>query len=138
MELESLVGLRTLTGVEMGVLPPDKDAYRYEDANTMAFILDGTTYVATEDPEDGYRSCMRDLNVCLPPTTLTNTFPPCQVLCRMQGSSYGEKNEILECIDIVTGQVVLEVGTSNTDDYYPSFVANFMPHNMAGNFSFSH
>ncbi len=33
--------------------------------------------------------------------------------------------------------VVLEVGTDNSDDYYPSFVANFQPENMATNASAS-
>ena len=39
----------------------------------------------------------------------------------------------LELLDCKTGKTVLEVGTENTDDYYPCFVANWSPENMACN-----
>jgi len=41
--------------------------------------------------------------------------------------------DIIRFIDKTTGLVVLEIGTTNTDDYYPSFVGIFNPQNMAVN-----
>ena len=49
------------------------------------------------------------------------------------GVSVYKKTDILELIDVVTGKLVLEVGTDYSDDYYPSFVANFNPEAMALN-----
>jgi hypothetical protein len=44
-----------------------------------------------------------------------------------------EEHDILDLIDVVTGKVVLSVGTGNTDDYYPYWVAEFTPENMGAN-----
>lgn len=132
MKLEDLVGEHELTGVDFGTLPPDEDNYRYDTANTMTFVLDGHAYLATEDPSDGYRSCLADLMEV--PGPVANTFQPCLVLVRhrTQGS-YAQSDDVLECVDIVTGKLVLEVGTENDGDYYPSYVANFTPEHMACN-----
>ena len=43
------------------------------------------------------------------------------------------ENDVLELLDCKTGKTVLEVGTENTGDYYPCFVANWSPENMACN-----
>jgi hypothetical protein len=39
----------------------------------------------------------------------------------------------LHLIDVETGGVVLEVGTSYSDSYYPSCVMNFNPENLVHN-----
>lgn len=41
--------------------------------------------------------------------------------------------EYLVLVSEITDKPVLVVGTSNTDDYYPSFVASFQPQNMSLN-----
>lgn len=33
----------------------------------------------------------------------------------------------------INGQIVLTLGTENTDDYYPSFVCDWQPENLADN-----
>lgn len=131
MKIEDLVGEHELTGVDFDSLPPCLDDYRYDSANVMYFALDGLTYAAAEDPSDGYRSSMQDLTVS--ERAIMNVFSPVKVLgvYRPKGS-YGS-DDILEMIDCVTGKVVLRFGTSNTDDYYPSYVADFTPENMACN-----
>lgn len=132
MNLTDLIGEHELTGVDFGELPPDRDNYRYESANTITFVLDGHAYCAMEDPSDGYRSSMRDIVEV--PNTVKNTFTPCRVLAQHRTKcDYGHSSDVLECLDIVTGKVVLEVGTENDDDYYPSYVANFTPEHMAVN-----
>lgn len=104
----------------------------YEDAQMLAFRLDGKTYVACEDPDDGYRSSMQYLRESDAP--MRNVFTPCRVLVRHRlKGEYSQVDDTLEFLDMKTGKVVLEVGTDNTDDYYPSFVASFRPENMASN-----
>ena len=94
---------------------------------------DGVVYTAVEDPSDGYRSSMEKLFVS-PNDDVRNVFPPCRVLARKKPDDrWGGKNDTLELIDIATGKVVMEVGTDNSDDYYPSFVSAFWPENMASN-----
>lgn len=119
--LESLVGEHELSGVDMSV-----ESNGYEDASVCRFVLDGKAYTATEDPDDGYRSYLGTLQEG---GEVKNSFPAQRVLCYMRGGS----DETLVFRDVVTGKEVLEVGTDNTDDYYPSFVAHFQPQNMAIN-----
>lgn len=135
MELKDLVGEHLLSGADFGIKPKNEKEYEYEDANTITFVLDGRAYLVTEDPDDGYRSSMRDITE-VTGVAIKNTFEPVRVLARYrERSTYGSSCDILEVIDIVTTKVVLEVGTDNDDDYYPSYVANFTPENMAVNAS---
>lgn len=65
---------------------------------------------------------------------VANRFPPVRVVgVYKRDGDWGGACDILQLVDVVTGQVVLEVGTDNTDDYYPSFVADFRPQAMAVN-----
>ena len=117
MELKDLVGTHLMTGIETGTVKGD--GWRSEnDCNYVKFRLDGVTYMAVEDPEDGYRSCCRDLEIvneeCK--TKLPDIY------------SWGtEKNDILEFYDTTNKQMFMAVGTGNTNDYYPYFVFEYMP-----------
>ena len=51
----------------------------------------------------------------------------------MKDDSDWEKNDTIQFIDVVTGKVVLEVGTDITDDYYPYCVLRWSPQNLAIN-----
>ena len=129
--LESLVGMHTLDAVDMSTEKVKKWGEYFENASVIRFRLDGKVYTAVEDPSDGYRSSMDKIFVS--DDEIANSFPPCKVLARMKGRTEYSNNETLECIDCITGKIVLEVGTDNYDDYYPSFVSNFHPENMAVN-----
>ena len=135
IELQSLVGEHVLTGVDFS----NESIKRYwgngfEDAQVMNFILDGVAYSAIENPDDGYRSSMRELRI-LGNGVVTNTFAPVRVVGRYltRLDDYGYECDILELIDVVTGLTVLRVGTENTNDYYPYFIAVFTPENMSIN-----
>lgn len=138
IELKTLTGIHKLSGVDR-----DRQAIKSEwgdyneDCDVISFVLDGKTYTATEDPSDGYRSCMKSLlasNI-----KVKNKFKPHRVMCQMRGDSeYGERNDILDIVDVKTGKVVLSVGTGNYDDYYPYFVAEFNPENLAINAESDH
>lgn len=139
IELQSLVGEHVLTGVDFSnVSIKEEWGCDFDDCQVMNFILDGMAYSAIEDPDDGYRSAMRELRV-LEDSVVTNTFAPVKVVGRYQsqhGSEYSEfvdRDDILELIDASTGLVVLRVGTENFDDWYPCFIAEFTPENMSIN-----
>ncbi len=127
---ESLVGRHVLTGVDM-----DRESIKrewgpsFEYCDTLRFVLDGVTYRAVEDPDDGYRSAMGEFSISEAP--VKNTFAKVRVLARVENkSTYGGPANILQLIDERNGLVVLEVGTDNTDDYYPSWVGRWVPENL--------
>lgn len=134
VELSALVGKHMLSGVDRlsADLPSQWSGEGTYHGETISFTLDGVTYTAREDDSDGYRSSMRDLLVTTAP--LQNTFAPEEVVgkIRTQGS-YGQTDDVLELISTATGKTVLEVGTDNADDYYPSFVAVWSPENLKAN-----
>lgn len=133
MELTDLLGKGVLDAVDFGTESRKRWSDEYEDCQVIRFRLNGTVYIAVEDPEDGYRSCMSELFVDND-AKLSNVFPMVEVVGTHRTKyENGGESDVLELIDAATGKVVLEVGTENTDDYYPSFVASFHPENMVIN-----
>lgn len=116
MELKELMGLHKLSGVD--ITNPD-------ECGVVRFVLDGITYKAVEDPSDGYRSYCNELIVCN--ESITNNFHPQEVIGKMKD------NDVIQFIDVVTGKIVLEVGTDNLDGYYPYCIMNWNPENLAIN-----
>lgn len=132
MELENLTGKKKLDGVDFSNKSIKSWGDTFEACEVCRFRLDGIVYSAVEDPEDGYRSAMQEL-VVNENDHMTNTFDPIEVLCRyVERREYGT-SDILELVDTITGKIVLSVGTDNTDDYYPFYVASFHPEAMVLN-----
>lgn len=135
--LDDLVGEHVLDGVDLSEERVKTYGDQFEDVSVIRFRLDGKVYTAVEDPSDGYRSSMKEIFVEECP--ISNAFAPVRVVGRKKPrSTYGGENDTLEndtleLIDVVTGRTVLEAGTNNTDDYYPSFVGVFHPENMVIN-----
>lgn len=127
LNLEALIGDHILTGVDFSTSTIEN--FDYGDASVMNFVLDGVIYTAVEDPEDGYRSSLGSLLVGAA-SEVGNMFLACHVTCKMRD---GNDSDVLQMTDKKTGQVVLEVGTDHSDDYYPSFVSHFSPERMAPN-----
>lgn len=132
VELTDLVGAGKLDAVDFGTESRKRWNDDYEDCQVCRFRLNGTVYVAVEDPDDGYRSNLGELLVQRG-AKLSNVFQKCKVVGVYREGDWRRKKDIVEFIDTTTGKVVLEIGTDNTDDYYPSFVASFHPENMASN-----
>jgi len=135
IDLDSLIGEHVLDAVDLFTENMKAKYGDYtEDCEVIRFRLDGTVYTAVEDPSDGYRSCM-DRVFASPSDEVRNVFPPIRVLAKKKerDAHYGGENDTLQLVDLVTGKVVMEVGTDNSDDYYPSFVSHFAPENMATN-----
>jgi hypothetical protein len=135
MELKDLIGLHQLGGVDMSSDPLSKWSGRerddYEQCEVINFVLDGKTYTAIQDPDDGYRSHMREIMIS--DYHVSNVFPPIQVLGIMRESYRGDEHDIIDFYDTKNAKLVLSVGTKYTNDYYPSWVAEFNPVNMSIN-----
>lgn len=127
--LQDLVGGHTLSGVDRDTEEIKTWGDQFEIAQCIRFVLGGKTYVAVEDPNDGYRSTMREIRLSEKPCL--KTFPPVKVVGQMKGGGdYGQTNNTLQLIHAKTKAVILEVGTDNSDDYYPWYVATFNEENL--------
>ena len=130
MQLQDLVGKHYLSGIDYG--QEKYDNYGVEDdRQCIIFILDDIKYIASEDPEDGYRSCMKELEIT--EERISNIFESVEVLCKMKEDGAYETNDILEIYDAENGLLILSIGTGNTDDYYPYFEFDYNPENMSVN-----
>jgi len=134
--MKNLLGRHILSGVEMGVVPKSEDDYWDRDAESISFVLDGKTYMAIEDPSDGYRSYSGDIVEVSDKVKLKNTFAPHEVdithkdRYEEEDDGWNRRCDIYIFTDILTGKVIMEIGTDNTNDYYPSCVMYFNPENL--------
>jgi hypothetical protein len=116
--------MHKLSGVGRRGVASDSYARR-ASVNQFFFTLDGVTYAATEDENDGYRSCMDKLEILDEKPVIM--FDPVDVVCHMEKD---DNRDILEMIDIRNGKTVLRVGTDYYDSYYPYFVSEWTPENL--------
>ncbi len=124
MTLEDLGGkLMMLDGIDF------LNITKYQDSQVCNFRLDGIVYSAIEDPEDGWRSAMKEI-ILTENKSMMNTFKPITIFTNYIGS---DCMDILELIDVQSKKPILSIGTNYTDNYYPFFVANFIPSNMLVN-----
>lgn len=124
MELKDLVGKHQLSGVDY--------TNGTDGEMNVLFCLDGVTYEAQEDPDDGYRSYMKELQVT--EKRCTNTFPAQPVLCEWDCDQSGYADDDLLIIkDAENGLTVLKIGTCNTSDYYPWCEMEYTPENLSCN-----
>lgn len=133
MELSDLTGLHTLSGVDVGDMEvEDEWSGELQFCQYVKFTLDGVHYMAVEDPDDGYRSRCRDLVISDTPPKYS--FRPQSMNCYMKANDEGGyKNDILIMEDIQTGEIILEVGTGDYNDYYPYCHFLYRPEGMACN-----
>lgn len=133
VEPKSLVGSHRLSGVDE--INRVYERYgEFRDCQCINFVLDGVTYTAIENPDDGYRSSLD--KIIISEDGVINTFEPIDVLVSYNESgraSYSSQSNIIEFRDIVNGKIVMSIGTDNTDDYYPVFIAEWMPENLSVN-----
>lgn len=122
MELRDLVGIHTMTGIETGTVKRENWWSGNDNCNYVKFKLDGTTYMAVEDPDDGYRSCCRELEIVDGECRMS--LPNILVECKMRDKVH---DDILEFYDISNNQMFMAVGTGDTTDYYPYFMFEYTP-----------
>lgn len=136
MVLSDLVGVHTMTGIETGTVKRENWWLGEDNCNYVKFRLDGVTYMAVEDPDDGYRSLCRELEVV--DEECKTRLPDILVECKMRDDFHDdvwgtEENDILEFYDTVNKQMFMAVGTGNTNDYYPYFAFEYMPEELSCN-----
>lgn len=132
MKLNELAGKHILQGIELGETTA-RDWCGEKTVQCVKFTLDGITYMAIEDPSDGYRSYCSDLVIGDKPCEVL--LPNVEVVCvpRFNGVQYCSASDILEFIDCNNGKTVLLVGTNNTNDYYPYCIFEYTPENLSCN-----
>ena len=135
MELKDLCGRGKFSGCEMKTEMIEDYYGTPEETNVCLFTLNGVTYKAVENLDDGYRSYCNELEISDEKPCFT--FPEIEVVCEMMpdttyGSGY-EENDVLVIKDAESDMVVLEVGTRNVDDYYPVAHFEYHPENMSCN-----
>lgn len=128
MTLSDLVGKHILSGVSIGYA--EKNELDNDSPVSVDFILDGKNVSVIEDPDDGYRSSMREVTVDRNGFACTNLFDAISVLGMRRADDQFGTNDVIDFIDISNGKIILSVGTGNTDDYYPYFVSSWIPENM--------
>ena len=129
MELKDLVGEHLLSGVDTTTEKYKNRSNEEEDVNVVRFVLDEKTIKAIEDPNDGYRSYCGELIVC--EEKVSNMFSPHKVLGKMKENETDSVNDTIQFIDVITGKIVLEVGTDNAEGYYPYCAMSWHPENLA-------
>ncbi len=136
MRLLDLVGTHIMTGIETGTVIIKDMLGDKDNCNYVKFKLDGITYMAAEDPDDGYRSCCRELETVNEECkiSLPNIVVECKMRDDLHDSIMGtEKNDILEFYDVGNNLMFMAVGTGNTNDYYPYFVFEYTPEALCCN-----
>jgi hypothetical protein len=119
-----------LTGVDRFQTQYEAWAGEMEPCQSLRFRLQGKAgpyvFMCIEDPQDGYRSSMREMVVMKdhdvdPP--VKNTFTPVKVRLKHLTTSEesGDTRDILEIRRADNDALVIQVGTENTSDYYPYF-----------------
>lgn len=132
MQLKNLVGDHVFSGIETGTRKFEHEWGGPDERNYVKFILDGVTYMAVEDPDDGYRSYMEELKIVDEPCK--TKLPDIPVRCEHVSSGlYNCTNDLLEFYDKTNNKLFLVIGTENTDDYYPYCLFKYEPENLAIN-----
>jgi hypothetical protein len=132
--------LKSLVGDGLFEIVPMKAAHPFDsDADGVCFTLNDVTYLAFEDPSDGYRSSLGQLLACQGPAYSIGgdaniTYIREEVICAHVETSEGhDGDDILEVRSKETGGIIFRVGTANMDDYYPWFVNEWWPQNLSAN-----
>lgn len=131
MEFKDLVGKHMLSGVELSSIPNEDTWSDYSSCEVIKFTLDGVTYMAIEDPSDGYRSYCNELKITEDEPKYP--FPPQEVIGEMREGDEYCKDDVIEFYDTSTNKCVLAIGTHDYDDYYPCCIMEYYPENLAIN-----
>lgn len=125
VDLASLVGIHVI----------DARAQTDGAGRAVYYRIDGIIHAFIEDPDDDYRSSLREVmrwdhgDVSRFDTPFA-VFEPivCNLILRERSADpYTDGCYIIAAINERTGLVMFEVGTDNIHDWYPSFVSYWHP-----------
>jgi hypothetical protein len=128
VEVNELLGKHYLSGVDFGEIKIDSSFN--DTANTINFILDNEIFTVVEDPSDGYRSRMEEIFKNKNGVEVKNTFCPVEVFVVERDEN---DCDIFDFYDVGSNKIILSIGTEYTDEYYPYFVSEWNPENLAIN-----
>ncbi|MCK9429220.1 MAG: hypothetical protein M0R17_04390 [Candidatus Omnitrophica bacterium] len=114
IDFENLIGLKTI----------------FCGIDEFKFRIGNLSLEAIEDEEDGYRSCLQELKVL--DKNLLILFRENVTICIHPNSN-------IDGIVLINDnqEIVLEIGTDNSDNYYPSFLFYYKPELLTFNKSVS-
>lgn len=130
IDLVTLVGEHILFGCDCSTEQVKDWGEIYVSAGVMRFNMDGKVYEAIENPDDGYRSTLEGLHIPDTGVVVQNMFAPTAVIAVHQSQSHSSMDDILELRNAKTGKVIIKIGTSDINDYYPGCVMEFNPENL--------
>lgn len=122
MEFKDLVGQQILNGFDRETI-----TVRGEDAEVCYLDLGGTVYRVSEDPDDGYRSSADGPKIVTDHVMVNRFRYSVMVTAEHRDKDRWGASDVLVLRSQRTNEVVLEIGTDNIDDYYPSYVCNWSP-----------
>ncbi len=101
-----------------------KKIYGFYGVDNNRFKLDKKAFEAVEDPDDGYRSCLRDVvQVQLGNNIFFKRRLDDVAVWAVEDGYF----EGFELVSVKDGHVWLRFGTDNIGDYYPGFVFDYYP-----------
>ncbi|MCD7996466.1 MAG: hypothetical protein LUH21_04450 [Clostridiales bacterium] len=131
MDFKELTGEHLFSGFDCVPHVKNDNESKWDDYGDDCLVcIDGINYLIIEDLCDGWRSHMTEPVITT--RKIKNTFPEQRVIIKYRTESNdweGEDDDVVE-IYSMTGELILEIGTANISDWYPSAVHNFMPENM--------
>jgi hypothetical protein len=124
--LESFIGLRTLRAIGQAMIT--SEGYPHDTVQQIVIDVDGILYEFTEGSNDGLRSSLGSLrSVRTTPHRMAVIDPPLVVHFHHRARGDRDGADCIYAINERTGLVVLDIGTDNIDDYYPSFIFSWDP-----------
>ena len=102
------------------------NAVMYGENGNGVFSIDGVTYEAVEDPDDGYRSYLDEIKVTKPVKKMY------EVPVVVEFNDPDDKYELV-FRDKRNQKTILSLGTNYIDDYYPSYFFDYTPQNIFEN-----
>lgn len=123
-----IMGDHLLTSAEIITMPDDGN-------EAVVFTLDGIPLIAECDPEDGFRSHCSDIvpyhgeihNVLPTPVPVSVNITSEYL---RDGRFRSSIDDVVVMTDRISGLDVLAFGTLYCNDWYPVFIAEWMPQNL--------
>lgn len=94
---------------------------------TVAIQMDGRVFLFLEDGNDGWRSSLGMILTGRGYLNGSRIDRDVDVTYVTSGEHYASISSVFEFRDAKTGKLALCVGTSDIDDYYPSFIWRYDP-----------
>lgn len=124
----NIIDITTLHNKE-GILTNVDFGSNEDGGNTVSLTLNDKTYTISENPDDGYRSYHRENVVVSDKNTRKNFEIPVKISYECGNYNF----DGIHIIDARNGEIILEIGTNVTCNYYPYFVGNWVPENIFEN-----